>query len=101
MQPTNAANSIDWWRDVCVKGDLTVLPENAAPGIVYGSTTEITLTYEALYKKVVFYLALALGLFLVGAMLFWLARMCLAVPQITRDRTGLALRRGATDVASS
>lgn len=79
MRPVDPASSVQWWRDVHVKGGLMVLPENAAPGVVQGSLVDVTLTYEALYKKVVFYLALGLGLVLVGAALFWLVRMSLGV----------------------
>jgi hypothetical protein len=37
----------------------------------------MTLTYEAIYKKVVFALAVSLSLVLIGAVLFWLTRACL------------------------
>lgn len=77
VRPLDPATSVRWWRDVEVKGALVLLPENAAPGIVQGSMIPITLTFEALYKKVVFALAVGLGLVLIGAVLFWLTRACL------------------------
>ena len=77
MRPVDPANCIRWWRDVQVKGNLFLLPENAAPGIVQGSAIPMTLTYEAFYKKVVFALAAGLGLVAIGTIVFWLARACL------------------------
>jgi len=74
MQPTNPAVSNRVWRDVTVTGDLVVLPENAAPGTMVGSVIDITVTYEALYKKVALYLAVGVVVVLVGTLLFWLAR---------------------------
>jgi hypothetical protein len=77
MRPLDPANSLRWWRDVQVKGALVLMPENAAPGIVQGSVIPMTLTYEAIYKKVVFALAVGLGLVAIGTIVFWLARACL------------------------
>jgi hypothetical protein len=77
VQPLDPATSVRWWRDVDVKGALILVPENAAPGIVQGSVIPMTLTFEALYKKVVFALAVGLGLVLIGSVLFWLTRACL------------------------
>jgi hypothetical protein len=74
MQPTNPAVSSRVWRDVTVTGDLVVLPENAAPGTMVGSVIDVTVTYEALYKKVALYLAIGVVVVLVGTLLFWLAR---------------------------
>ena len=74
MQPTNPAVSGRVWRDVTVTGDLVVLPENAAPGTMVGSVIDVTVTYEALYKKVALYLTVGVVVVLVGALLFWLAR---------------------------
>jgi hypothetical protein len=62
---------------VAVKGVLVLLPENGAPGIVQGSALTMTLTYEAIYKKVVFALAVGLGLVAIGTIVFWLTRACL------------------------
>ena len=75
MEPVDPTRSIRWWRDVEVKGRLVIIPENAAPDIVQGSIMNMTLAYEARYKKVVFYLVLGMGVVLVGAILFWLVRM--------------------------
>jgi hypothetical protein len=77
MRPADPTGSVRWWRDVQVKGNLFLLPENAAPGIVQGSALTMTLTYEAIYKKVVFALAVGLGLVAIGTIVFWLARACL------------------------
>jgi len=77
MRPADPASSSRWWRDVQVKGALFLLPENAAPGIMQGSMISMTLTYEAIYKKVVFALAVGLGLVAIGTIVFWLARACL------------------------
>jgi len=77
MRPAEPANTIRWWRDVHVKGSLVLLPENGAPGVVQGSMVVMTLTYEAYYKKIVFALAVGLGLVLIGTTVFWLARACL------------------------
>jgi len=77
LRPLDPATSVGWWRDVQVKGTLILVPENAAPGIVQGSVIPMTLTFEALYKKVVFALAVGLGLVLIGSVLFWLTRACL------------------------
>jgi hypothetical protein len=77
MRPADPASSSRWWRDVQVKGILFLLPENGAPGIVQGSAIPMTLTYEAIYKKVVFALAVGLGLVAIGTIVFWLARACL------------------------
>ena len=74
MQPTNPAVSSRVWRDVTLTGDLVVLPENAAPGAMVGSVIDVTVTYEALYKKVTLYLAVGVVVVLVGTLLFWLAR---------------------------
>ncbi len=74
MQPTNPAVSSRVWRDITVTGDLVVLPENAAPGTMVGSAIGVTVTYEALYKKVALYLAVGVVVVLVGTLLFWLAR---------------------------
>ena len=74
MQPTNPAVSSRIWRDITVTGDLAVLPENAAPGTMVGSVIDVTVTYEALYKKVALYLAIGVVVVLVGTLLFWLAR---------------------------
>jgi hypothetical protein len=75
MQPNDPATSVRWWQDVAVKGSLVVLPENAAPGVVVGSEIELTVIYEAFYKKVVFYLTVGLVVVLAGSILFWLVRM--------------------------
>jgi hypothetical protein len=77
MRSADPASSVRWWRDVQVKGNLFLLPENAAPGIVQGSALTMTLTYEAIYKKVVFALAVGLGLVAIGTIVFWLTRACL------------------------
>jgi len=77
VRPADAGTSVRWWRDVEVQGSLILVPENAATGIVQGSVIPMTLTFEALYKKVVFALAVGLGLVLIGAVLFWLTRACL------------------------
>ena len=77
MRSADPASSVRWWRDVQVKGNLFLLPENAAPGIVQGSALTMTLTYEAIYKKVVFALAAGLGLVAIGTIVFWLTRACL------------------------
>jgi hypothetical protein len=37
----------------------------------------MTLTYEAIYKKVVFALAVGIGLVAIGTIVFWLTRACL------------------------
>jgi len=74
MQPTNPALSSRVWRDVTVTGDLVVLPENAAPGAMLGSVIDVTVTYEALYKKLALYLTVGVVVVLVGTLLFWLAR---------------------------
>lgn len=74
MQPTNPAVSSRIWRDITVTGDLVVLPENSAPGTMVGSAIGVTVTYEALYKKVALYLAVGVVVVLVGTLLFWLAR---------------------------
>jgi len=79
MRPNDPATSVSWWHDVAVKGSLLVMPENAAPGAMLGSMVGLTMTYEAFYKKVVFYLAVGLVVVLVGTILFWLARMGLGV----------------------
>ena len=75
VRPKNLATSVKWWRDVAVRGSLLVLPENAAAGTMLGSEIGLTVVYEALYKKVVFYLTLGMVAVLVGALLFWLVRM--------------------------
>jgi len=77
MRPADPASSVRWWRDVHVDGALILMPENGAPGIVQGSMIPMTLTYEAIYKKVIFALAVGLGLVLIGTVLFWLTRACL------------------------
>jgi len=77
MRPVDPTNSVRWWRDVHVEGALVLAPENGAPGIVQGSLIPMTLIYEAIYKKVVFALAVGLGLVLIGTVLFWLTRACL------------------------
>ena len=74
MQPKDPATDVRLWYDVAVSGDLVVLPENAAPGAVLGSVIGMTVTYEALYKKVVLYLTVGLVAVLIGTILFWLAR---------------------------
>ena len=74
MQPTNPTVSSRIWRDVTVTGDLVVLPENAAPGAMVGSVIDVTVTYEALYKKLALYLTVGVVVVLVGTLLFWLAR---------------------------
>lgn len=74
MQPKDSATDVRLWHDVAISGDLVVLPENAAPGAVLGSVIGMTVTYEALYKKVVLYLTVGLVAVLVGTILFWLAR---------------------------
>jgi hypothetical protein len=74
MQPKNPDISVKLWRDVTVTGNLVVLPENAAPGAMLGSVIDITITYEALYKKVALYLTVGLVVVLVGTLLFCLAR---------------------------
>jgi len=79
MRPNDPAASVKWWRDVAVKGSLLVLPENAAAGAMFGSVIGLTVVYEALYKKVVFYLTIGLVAVLVGTLLFWLVRMGLGV----------------------
>lgn len=79
MQPTNPAVSSRVWRDVTVTGDLVVLPENAAPGTMMGSAIDVTVTYEALYKKVALYLTVGVVVVLIGTLLFWLLRMSLGV----------------------
>jgi hypothetical protein len=87
VRPLDPTTSVRWWRDVQVKGALILVPENAAPGIVQGSMIPMTLTFEALYKKVVFALAVGLGLVLTGTVLFWLTRACLgSAVQHTRAR---------------
>jgi hypothetical protein len=79
MRPNDPATSVRWWHDTVVKGSLLVLPENAAPGAMLGSVVGLSVTYEAFYKKVAFYLAVGLVVVLVGTILFWLARMGLGV----------------------
>ena len=74
MQPTNPAVSSRIWRDIKVTGNLVVLPEYAAPGTMVGSAIGVTVTYEALYKKVALYLTVGVVVVLVGTLLFWLAR---------------------------
>jgi len=74
MQPTNPTVSSRIWRDITVTGDLVVLPENAAPGAMVGSVIDVTVTYEALYKKLALYLTVGVVVVLVGTLLFWLAR---------------------------
>ena len=79
MRPNDPATSVKWWRDVAVRGNLLVLPENADLGTIFGSAIGLTVIYEALYKKVVFYLTIGLVAVLVGTLLFWLVRMGLGV----------------------
>jgi hypothetical protein len=79
VRPNDPATSVKWWRDVMVTGNLLVLPENGAAGIVFGSVIDLTVVYEALYKKVVFYMTIGLVAVLVGTLLFWLVRMGLGV----------------------
>jgi len=79
IRPNDPATSVKWWHDVMVKGSLLILPENAATGTVFGSEIDLTVIYEALYKKVVFYLTIGLVAVLVGTLLFWLVRMGLGV----------------------
>ena len=79
MRPADPSSSSRWWHDVQVKGILTLLPENGAPDIVQGSAIPMTLTYEAIYKKVVFALAVGLGLVAIGTIVFWLTKACLGV----------------------
>ena len=74
MQPRDPASKVRLWHDVAVSGDLVVLPENSAPGVVLGSVIDMTVTYEALYKKIVLCLTIGLVAVLVGTILFWLAR---------------------------
>jgi len=79
MRPNDPAMNVKWWHDVAVRGSLLVLPQNAADGVMLGSAIGLTVTYEALYKKVVFYLAVGLVAVLVGTLLFWLARMGMGI----------------------
>lgn len=72
IQPKDPATSTKWWHDVEVQGTLTVFPENAAPGAVLGSTINVNMIYEALYKKIVFYLAAGLCAVAAGTLLFYL-----------------------------
>ena len=60
-----------------VKGSLVTSPENAAPGVVLGSVLPMTITYEAIYKRIVFYLAVGLAVVLVGTILFWMLKTVL------------------------
>ncbi len=77
MKPSDPSSSVKWWRDTVVKGSLVTLPENAAPGVVLQSVLPMTITYEAIYKKIVFYLAVGLVAVLVGAILFWMLKTVL------------------------
>jgi hypothetical protein len=83
MQPNDPAMSVKWWRDVAVRGSLLVLPENAASGTMYGSKIDLTLIFEALYKRVVFYLTVGLVVVLVGTLLFYLVKMGLGAYSIS------------------
>jgi hypothetical protein len=78
MRPSDPSIGISWWHDVHVKGSLVILPENAPPHAVQGSVMDVTIVYEAVYKKLAFYLALGLGTILVGFVLFHLVKMCVA-----------------------
>jgi hypothetical protein len=82
MRPNDPAMSVKWWRDVAVRGSLLVLPENAASGTMFGSKIGLTLIFEALYKRVVFYLTVGLVAVLVGTLLFYLVKMGLGAHSI-------------------
>lgn len=77
MKPSDPSSSVKWWRDTVVKGSLVTSPENAAPGVVLGSVLPMTITYEAIYKRIVFYLAVGLAVVLVGTILFWMLKTVL------------------------
>ena len=98
MRPGNPPSTLSWWRDVHVKGSLVVLPENASANAVQGSVLDLTLTYEALYKKLAMHLTLGLGAVLVGVILYRLVKMCVAVSRPKLTDQPLALRPGGTDV---
>ena len=74
MQSNDPATHARLWYDVAARGNLMVLPENAAPGAVLGSVIGLVVTYEALYKKIVLSLVVGLVAVLVGTMLFWLVK---------------------------
>ena len=101
MRPTSPPNTLSWWHDVHVKGYLVLLPENAAPSAVRGSVVDLTLTYEALYKKLALHLVLGLGALLVGFILFRLVKMCIAVSRPMPADPPLALKSGGPDVPSA
>jgi hypothetical protein len=75
VQPNDPAISVKWWRDVAVRGSLLVLPENAASGTMFGSKIDLTLIFEALYKRVVLYLTVGWVAVLIGTLLFYLVKM--------------------------
>lgn len=77
MRPNDPASSVKWWRDTVVQGSLVTLPENAASGVVLGSILPMTITYEAIYKRMVFYLAVGLAAVLLGTLLFWMLKTAL------------------------
>ncbi|NIN34932.1 MAG: hypothetical protein GTO60_07465, partial [Gammaproteobacteria bacterium] len=55
-------------------GKLAVLPENTIGSAVLGSAMDMNLIYEAIYKRLMFYLTVGLAVVLAGAIVFWLTR---------------------------
>jgi hypothetical protein len=101
MRPRDPSIGVSWWHDVHVKGSLMILPENAPPNAVQGSVMDVTIVYEAIYKKVAFYLALSLGAILVGFILFHLVKMCVADGMSRHSSSTSILERGGADVPAA
>ena len=98
IRPGTSSSVLSWWQDVHVKGSMVVMPENAAANAVQGSVLDITLTYEALYKKLALHLTLGLGAVLVGVILYRLVKMCVAVSRPKPTDQPLPFSPGGTDV---
>lgn len=69
--PNRPGISANWWEDVRVPVRV-VQTEGGHPEGAPGFPVEVTLVYEALYRHVVRYVVIGLGLTVIGGTIYWL-----------------------------
>jgi len=84
--PNRPGISANWWEDVRLPVRL-VQTDGGCPEGAPGFPVEVTLVYEALYRHVVRYVVIGLGLTVIGGTIYWLLFWRLAAAE-RRDPLG-------------
>jgi hypothetical protein len=70
----------NWWHDICVSAYVLQI-DNGASEAMPDLPAEVTLIYEAVYRRVIGYAAIGLSLIGAGGVVFWLLFWQLAVTE--------------------